>query len=81
MTITPKDNYLFIFYMEKNNALWVMPSRDVVKCAIINKNGKNAGKHSLTLPKSESTDKAVEFSKYKGEAGFELLRKFRAIAS
>ena len=80
MTITPKDNYFFIFYVEKNNTLWVMPSKDVVKLAITNKNGKNAGKHSLTLPKSESTDKAIKFSKYKGESGFELLRKFKEIA-
>ena len=76
MTIEPKQNYYFIFYIEKNDTLWVMPSHDVVNYAITNKNGKNAGKHSLTLPKSETTAKAIEFSKYKGEAGFELLRAY-----
>jgi len=80
MTIEPKDNYYFIFYIEKNDTLWVMPSNDVVEFAVTNKNGKNAGKHSLSLPKSETTKKAIDFAKYKGEAGFELLRNFSATA-
>jgi len=76
MTIEPRDNYYFIFYLETNNTVWVMPSKDVVKYAITNKQGKNKGKHSLTLPKSETTDKAKKFSIYKGELGFDLLRNF-----
>lgn len=75
MTIAPKENYYFIFYIEKNDTFWVMPSNDVVKHAVTNKNGKNKGKHSITLPRSETTDKAVKFSKYKGESGFDLLKK------
>ncbi len=74
MTIEPRDNYYFIFYLEKNNTIWVMPSNDVVKYAIKNKTGKNAGKYSLTLPKSETTDKAKKFVIYKGESAFDLLR-------
>ena len=75
MTIIPRDNYYFIFYLEVNNSFWIVPSNDVVKYAITNKNGKHIGKHSLTLPKSETTDKAINFSIYKGDAGFDLLRK------
>lgn len=77
MTIVPKRNYYFIFYLENNDTFWVMPSADVVKYSITNKNGKYAGKHSLTLPKSETTDKAKTFSIYKGEEGFNLLRKYK----
>lgn len=77
MTITPRDNYFFIFYLEKNDTFWVLPSADVVKHASMNKSGKNKGKYSLALPKSETTDKAREFSMYKGEAGFCLLKNFR----
>lgn len=80
MTIEPKNNYFFIFYLESNNSFWVIPSHDVVKYAVTNKTGKNAGKHSLTLPKSETSGKAKLFAKYKGDAGFELLRKLKAIA-
>ena len=76
MTIEPRDNYYFIFYLETNNTFWVMPSNDVVKYAITNKNGKHVGKHSLTLPKSETTDKAKTFSIYKEENGFELFGNY-----
>lgn len=54
-----------------------MPSHDVVNLAITNKNGENAGKHSLTLPKSDKTDKAIKFSKYKDDNGFNLLKHFK----
>ena len=74
MTIEPRDNYFFIFYLEKNNTFWVLPSKDVVKHAATNKTGKNKGKHSLLLPGSRTTDKAIEFSKYEGEDGFALLK-------
>jgi hypothetical protein len=77
MKIVPRDNYYFVFYIETNNTFWVMPSKDVVKYAITNKNGKHSGKHSLTIPKSETTDKAGIFSIYKGENGFNMLRDFR----
>ncbi len=76
MSISPYDNYFFIFYIEANDTLWVIPSKDVVQLASMNKTGKNAGKFSLPLPKSDITDKAKEFQKYKGEAGFDLLRNF-----
>lgn len=76
MTIEPRDNYYFIFYLETNDSFWVLPSNDVVELAITNKNGKHAGKHSLTLPKSDTTAKAQAFSRYKGENGFDLLRSY-----
>jgi len=76
ITIEPQDNYFFIFYLEANDTLWIMPSQDVVKLAIQNKSGENEGKFSLTLPKSDSTEKAKVFAKYKGESGLALLRNF-----
>jgi len=76
MTIEPQDNYFFVFYLEANNTMWVMPSNDVVHYSIRNKSGANAGKFSLTLPKSNETEKAKKFLKYKGENGLELLKNF-----
>lgn len=76
MTIEPRENYYFIFYLETTDTFWVLPSLEVVDLAVTNKNGKHAGKHSLTLPKSETTPKAQAFSVYKGEEGFNLLRNF-----
>ncbi len=74
MSFDVRDNFYFIFYTEKNNNLWVIPSKDVKELGIENKSGKNAGKISLTLPKTESGGKASKFEKYKNENGFALLR-------
>jgi len=74
MSFDVRDNFYFIFYTEKNNNLWVIPSKDVKELGIENKSGKNVGKISLTLPKIESGDKASKFEKYKNENGFALLR-------
>jgi len=78
MNITPKDNYYFIFYLEKNNTFWVIPSNEVVKLAVANKKGKHVDKYSLTIPKSATTDKAKKFLIYKDEVGFQLLRDYNA---
>ncbi|MFB0554018.1 MAG: hypothetical protein ACETWQ_11995 [Phycisphaerae bacterium] len=74
MSFGVRDNFYFIFYTEKNNNFWVMPPKDVKKLGIENKSGKNAGKISLSLPKTESGDKASKFDKYKNEKGFAALR-------
>ena len=79
MTIIPRDNYFFIFYLEKNNTFWVLPSADVVRHAHTNKSGKHKNKHSLTLPKSETAEKEKGFSMYKGDAGFCLLKNYSSI--
>lgn len=74
MSFEVRDNFYFIFYTEKNNNFWVIPSRDVKKLGVENKSGKNAGKISLSLPKTESGNKAFEFDRYKNEEGFASLR-------
>ncbi len=77
MTIEPRKNYYFIFYLEKNDTFWVLPSTDVIKLGSTNKSGKHAGKHHLTLPKSTTTDKANRFLKYKGDNGFDTLNEYK----
>ena len=44
MSFDVRDNFYFIFYTEKNNNLWVIPSKDVKELGIENKSGKNVGK-------------------------------------
>ena len=75
MSFDVRDNFYFIFYTEKDNNFWVIPSKDVKELGIENKSGKNAGKISLSLPKNESGDKASKFEKYKNEKVFALLRQ------
>lgn len=81
MVIEPRDNYFFIFYLETNDTFWVMPSHHVVQQGNRNRTGKNAGKYSLTLPKSETTSKGTRFAKYKGENGFQNLKEYSLIPS
>lgn len=76
MTIEPRDNFFFVFYIEKNDTFWVLPSKDVVALASRNVKGKNVGKYSLAFPKSDAAPKAASFAKYKGQAGFSLLRDY-----
>lgn len=76
MNIESRENYYFIFYIEKHNWLWVIPSYDVTKYARQNKTGDNIGKYSLSFPKSEESVNWNKFSDYFWENGFELLRKF-----
>jgi len=70
-----RDNSYLIFYTEQNNCFWVVPSKDVAKLGITNKSGKNLGKTSLALPKSDKGPKSAKFEKYKNENGFNLLRR------
>lgn len=74
MSFDVRDNFYFILYTEKNNNFWVIPSKDVKKLGIEIKSGKNAGKISLSLPKTEPGDKASKFDKYKNGKGFVSLR-------
>ena len=75
MTIEPRDNYYFIFYLERNDTFWVMPSSKVIEFAVTLRTGKHAEKHSLTIPKSDDTPKGQKFAVFKDDAGFELLRR------
>ncbi len=76
MKFEPKDNYFFIFYTEKNDTFWIMPSHDVAEYAQQNKDGKHQGKYALRLPKSEKSSNNDKFEKYKNENGFQMLKEF-----
>ncbi len=72
-----RDNFFFIFYLERSDTFWVIPSCELIGLCSVNRSGKNAGKMTLVLPKSDITDKADRFEKYKNDNGFELLGTFR----
>lgn len=44
-TLTP--NFYFVFYSERLNSIWIMSSEEFLNECVTNKNGKNAGKHSI----------------------------------
>lgn len=43
----PRHDFFFIFYDERTNTYWIVPSLDLVKLANVNKEGVNAGKYSV----------------------------------
>lgn len=45
----PRKNFYYIFYSEKANIYWIMPSEELVKEANSNKQGKNKGKYSIVF--------------------------------
>ena len=68
----PRGNFYFIFYTEKDNNFWVIPSKDIKNLGNKMKSGKNIGTISLRIPKS---DKGREnFKKYQNDNGFKLLK-------
>lgn len=71
----PHPNYHFIFYSEQVDTFWVVPSLDLVKEAIQNKSGKNAGKYSIhfcNAKKNGEVSIKSKFDKYKDN--FDSLR-------
>ena len=67
-----RDNFYFIFYTEKDNNFWIIPSEDIKNLGNKMKSGKNIGTISLRIPKS---DKGREnFKKYQNNNGFKLLK-------
>ncbi len=70
----PRGNFYFIFYTEKDNNFWIIPSKDIKKLGNKMKSGKNIGTISLSLPKTKKGTKTEKFKKYKNKDGFKLLK-------
>ncbi|WP_067567030.1 hypothetical protein [Ferroacidibacillus organovorans] len=43
----PRENYYFIFYLERLQWMWMMSSEEYLLECVTNKKGKNAGKTSI----------------------------------
>ena len=41
------DNFYFVFYSERLDLMWIMSSQEFLDECVTNKNGKNAGRHSI----------------------------------
>lgn len=77
MSFKPRKNLYFIFYTEKNDTHWTIPSIRVKALSFTNKTGKNKEKMSLNLPKLESGDKANRYNQFKNDNGFKLLKSYK----
>ncbi len=66
----PRKNYVFLFFSEKLNKFWIIPSEDLVKIASQNKSGKNKEKYNIDLISTKKN-----FDQYEGDNGFKKLDK------
>ena len=74
----PRPNYFYIFYSEGADTYWVVPSLDLVERASVNKEGKNAGKHSIVFTntlKDGTVKPRPKWTEYQN--AFELLSSYR----
>lgn len=72
LNFRPKDNFYFIFYIEKNNSFWVIPTKNISNLGSKMKTGKNAGTISLLIAQNGKNFK--KYLKYKDDNGFKLLK-------
>lgn len=71
--LTP--NFYFVFCSERLDAMWIMSSEEFLQECVTNKNGKNAGKHSIWFNgyrTDKKTGKKVEYC-------FEKYDKYKAV--
>lgn len=77
--INPRKNYFFIFYSERLDKYWIIPSEELVKIASQNKKGENIGKYHINLTGYRKKSKKVyplpKFKKW--ENNFEILESYR----
>ena len=62
----PRSDFWYIFYSERANLYWVMPSLDLVRLANVNKGGINKGKFTIKLASETKTGwkSQPKFSEY-----------------
>ena len=63
-----RENYFFVFYSERLETMWIISSEEFLAECVTNKNGKNAGKHSIWLngnKMNRTTGKKQEYVKDK----------------
>jgi hypothetical protein len=75
--INPWENYFYILYMEETNNYFVLPTYILIDIFRDNKSGKNIGKFSLKIPKTNKSSKHEILEKYKNENGFNILSEIK----
>lgn len=58
------ENFYFVFYSERLQMMWIMSSEEFLNECAINKNGKNAEKHSIWFNGNKTDRKTGEKKEY-----------------
>lgn len=64
ITHEKKDNFYFVFYSERLEMMWILSSEEFLNECVTNKNGKNAGKHSIWFNGKKTDRKTGEKKEY-----------------
>jgi len=70
-----RENYWFVFYSERLDAIWIMTSKEFIEESVQNKTGKNIGKRSIWFNgkrKNKKTGIKEEYRKERFEKYFSL---------
>ena len=69
----PREDFYFVFYSEKNDTYWIVPSLELIQLANVGKSGKNEGKYKIVFVNDTKSGvrPRPKFSTY--ENAFELL--------
>ena len=77
--LKPRANFFFLFYSERLDTYWVLPSTKLVREASQNKTGRNKGLYTLYLASlSRKTGKVTprpKFEKYRNN--FDILKEWK----
>ena len=77
MRFEPRPNLYFIFYTEKNETFWTIPSVELAEICYQNTKGINKGRRTFSVPRGKDGAKMSRFAKYVNNEGFALLRACR----
>jgi len=58
------ENFYFVFYSERLEMMWILSSEEFLKERVTNKNGKNAGKHSIWFNGNRTDKKSGSKKEY-----------------
>jgi len=69
----PREDFYFIFYSEKIDTYWIVPSLQLIQLANVGKTGKNKGKYKIVFVNDTKSGvkPRPKFSRYKN--AFDLL--------
>ncbi|SED14941.1 hypothetical protein SAMN05443246_5912 [Paenibacillus sp. GP183] len=72
MSISPRANKIMIFYTERDNSFWIIPTEELLKISKV----KHLGRVTFNVP-TDSDEVSKLSIRYKNDKGFELIKSMR----
>ena len=72
---SPRPNYFFVFYSERADAYWIVPSEELVRLARQNRTGRNQGRYAIDFCSVGADGTVVPYPKFdRYKNNFDLLK-------